>query len=160
MGTDGGRSGPAVNKYGWGKPPAVEDWLFAEGHSFDFFQAVRLLEMIHANGPTSHGERLVSPGQGADPAKEIVYFRSAVKLDFPASDVEHVKRRTDMPQREQPKAPAEMTVNFLGLAGGLGALDIPSTELVLERASHNDKALRDFLDIFNHRLVSLLYRIR
>jgi type VI secretion system ImpH/TssG family protein len=53
-----------------------------------------------------------------------------------------------------------MTVNFLGLAGCLGALDIPSTELVLQRASHNDKALRDFLDIFNHRLVSLLYRIR
>ena len=53
-----------------------------------------------------------------------------------------------------------MTVNFLGLAGSLGALDIPSTELVLQRASHNDSALRDFLDIFNHRLVSLLYRIR
>ena len=53
-----------------------------------------------------------------------------------------------------------MTVNFLGLAGSLGALDIPSTELVLQRASHNDKALGDFLDIFNHRLVSLLYRIR
>jgi type VI secretion system protein ImpH len=53
-----------------------------------------------------------------------------------------------------------MTVNFLGLAGCLGALDIPSTELVLQRESHNDKALKDFLDIFNHRLVSLLYRIR
>jgi type VI secretion system protein ImpH len=160
MGTDGGRSGPAVNKYGWGKGSAVEDWLFAEGHSFDFFQAVRLLEIIHNNGPTPPGERLVSPGQSADPTREIVHFRSAVKLDFPTSDIAQVKRRKDIPLREQPKAPAEMTVNFMGLAGGLGALDIPSTELVLERASHNDKALKDFLDIFNHRLVSLLYRIR
>ena len=160
MGADGGRSSTAVSKYGWGKAPAVEDWLFAEGHSFDFFQAVRLLEMIHGNGPTSHGERLVPPGQGADPTKEIVHFRSAVKLDFPASDIDQIKRTKDIPQREQPKAPAEMTVNFLGLAGGLGALDIPSTELVLERTSHNDKAFKDFLDIFNHRLVSLLYRIR
>jgi len=80
MGTDGGRSSPAVNKYGWGKSAAVEDWLFAEGYCFDFFQAVRLLEMIHSNGPTAPGERLVSPGQGADPTKEIVHFRSAVKL--------------------------------------------------------------------------------
>ena len=156
MGADVGRNSPAVNKYGWGKSGGVEDWLFAEGHRFDFFQAVRLLEIIH----TRHGESLSSPGQGADPAKEIINFRSAVKLDFPASDIAQVKRTRDIPQREQPTAPAEMTVNFLGLAGCLGALDIPSTELVLQRESHNDKALKDFLDIFNHRLVSLLYRIR
>jgi type VI secretion system ImpH/TssG family protein len=31
---------------------------------------------------------------------------------------------------------------------------------VLQRASQKDTALKDFLDIFNHRLVSLLYRIR
>ena len=156
MGADGGRSNPAVNEYGWGKYTAVEDWLFAEGHRFDFFQAVRLLEIIQ----THRGERLLSPGQGADPTKEIIHFRSAVKLAFPASDIAHVKRTKDLPTREQPKTPTEMTVNFLGLAGGLGALDIPSTELVLQRAKHNDKALEDFLDIFNHRLVSLLYRIR
>ncbi|HEY0764080.1 MAG TPA: type VI secretion system baseplate subunit TssG [Pyrinomonadaceae bacterium] len=156
MGADGGRNSPAVNNYGWGKESTVEDWLFAEGHRFDFFQAVRLLEFIH----TSKGERLVSPGQSADPAKEIVHFRSVVNLDFPSSDVAQVKRKKDIPKREQPKAPSEMSVNFLGLAGCLGALDTPSTELVLQRESHNDKALGDFLDIFNHRLVSLLYRIR
>lgn len=156
MGADGGRSDPAVDKYGWGKETAVEDWLFAEGHRFDFFQAVRLLEIIQ----THRGERLLPPAQGADPSKEIIHFRSAVKLGFPASDIANVRRTRDLPQREQPKTPTEMTVNFLGLAGGLGALDIPSTELVLQRTKQNDKALEDFLDIFNHRLVSLLYRIR
>jgi len=161
MGADGGPNSPAVNNYGWGKQTAIEDWLFAEGHRFDFFQAVRLLEMIHTlSGERVGGERLLPPGQSADPTKEIVHFRSVVKLDFPSSDVAQVKRRKDIPKREQPKAPAEMSVNFLGLAGCLGALDIPSTELVLQRESHNDKALKDFLDIFNHRLVSLLYRIR
>jgi type VI secretion system protein ImpH len=156
MGANGGRNSPAVNKYGWGKSAAVEDWLFAEGYRFDFFQAVRLLEIIH----TKHGGRLSPPGQTADPTDEIIHFRSAVKLDFPASDIDQVKRKKDIPAREQPAAPNEMTVNFLGLAGCLGALDIPSTELVLQRASHKDTALKDFLDIFNHRLVSLLYRIR
>ncbi len=90
----------------------------------------------------------------------MVHFRSTVKLDFPASDIAQVTRKQDIPKRAQPKAPAEMSVNFLGLAGALGALDIPSTELVLQRESQKDTALKDFLDIFNHRLVSLLYRIR
>ena len=165
MGTDGGRSRTAVNDYGWGKATAVEDWLFAEGHQFDFFQAVRLLEIIYTNGEHGPGtrERLSPPGQCSDPTREIVHFRSAVKLDFPASDIEDVKRTNDGRHHQRTKAlpvPTEMTVNFLGLAGSLGALDIPSTELVLQRTSHNDKALGDFLDIFNHRLVSLLYRIR
>ena len=111
MGADGGRNNPAVTDYGWGKQTAVEDWLFAEGHRFDFFQAVRLLEIIQ----TLNGERLVPPGQSADPAKEIVHFRSEVKLDFPSSDVAQVTRTRDIPTREQPKAPAEMAVNFLGL---------------------------------------------
>src|SRR6185369_4661416 len=158
MGTDGGRSSTAVNDFGWGKETAVEDWLFAEGHQFDFFQAVRLLEIIYTgdqHGSMVSHERLSAPGQGSDPTKEIVHFRSAVKLDFPSSDIEDVQRTKDQPFQHRKKAsPAatEMTVNFLGLAGSLGALDIPSTELVLQRASHNDKALGDFLDIFNHRL--------
>ena len=162
MGADGRRDSPAVNnpqavtEYGWGKKTAVEDGLFAEGHRFDFFQAVRLLEIIN----TSSSERFNSPAQGSDPSKEIVHFRSEVKLDFPTSDIAGLKRKEDIEPRERPRAPAEMSVNFLGLAGCLGALDIPSTELVIQRASRKDKALKDFLDIFNHRLVSLLYRIR
>ncbi len=54
----------------------------------------------------------------------------------------------------------EMTVNLMGLAGALGPLDMPTTELIIERAAKKDTALKDFLDIFNHRLISLLYRIR
>src|SRR5262249_43400945 len=56
--------------------------------------------------------------------------------------------------------PMKMTVNFLSLAGAAGSLPSPHTELILERDAHGDPALREFLDIFNHRLVSLLYRVR
>lgn len=131
---------------GWGKDHSVGEWLYEEPYGFDFFQAVRLLELA---SPDS------SPvGEGAEPAREAVRFRSGVGLDFPASDVAEVRAP------ESPHAPARMTVNFMGLAGATGPLNTPSTELIIERAWHGDEAPRDFLDIFNHRLVSLLYRTR
>jgi type VI secretion system protein ImpH len=170
MEANGRGTGDRVESYGWRKENAgaVEKGLFAEGHTFDFFQAVRLLEMIQAaDGLKTAAPRRASPGEGADPSKEVVRFRSAVNLDFPASDIADVNSGNGaqgpaamLDHFKQRKMPAEMTVNFLGLAGGLGALDIPTTELVLQRESRNDPALKDFLDIFNHRLVSLLYRIR
>jgi type VI secretion system protein ImpH len=132
--------------YGWGTNHSVAAGLFTAGHRFDFYQAVRLLELLQ---PES-----VAVGEGAEPHKEAVRFKSRVSLAFPATDVAAVR------PADNPGMPAEMTVNFMGLAGSLGPLPAPYTELVLERAWRQDTALGDFLDIFNHRLVSLLYRVR
>src|SRR5690606_21576846 len=41
-----------------------------------------------------------------------------------------------------------------------GPLPRPFTELLLERIARKDTAMRDFLDIFHHRIVSLAYRVR
>ncbi|HWM89366.1 MAG TPA: type VI secretion system baseplate subunit TssG [Thermoanaerobaculia bacterium] len=131
--------------YGWRESRSVEAGLFQEGHRFAFLQAVRLLESLYP-GKTP-------PGEGLDPRRELVRFRSKVRLDFPASDVEEVVAAVD-------GQPAEMTVNILGLAGILGPLPPSVTELILDRNWSGDRALRDFLDLFNHRLVSLLYRAR
>jgi type VI secretion system protein ImpH len=138
-----------VAAHGWGKNSPVDEWLYDEPYRFDFFQAVRLLELAdEARGPV---------GEGAEPAREAVRFKSAVGLAFPASDVAEVERRSGGGAHG---AAARMTVNFMGLAGALGPLHTPSTELIIESAWNRDTAFRDFLDIFNHRLVSLLYRIR
>lgn len=133
--------------HGWGKSARVIDWLFDEGHRFDFFQAVALLE-AHLAPP------LRSVGEGEQPSLEAVRFRSTIKLAFPETDVAAVKRP------EEQGDPASMIVNFLGLAGAMGPLPLPFAELLAQRAARGDTAMRDFLDIFNHRLVSIVYRSR
>jgi type VI secretion system protein ImpH len=132
--------------FGWQGERSLEDWLFAEPYRFDFFQAVRLLECLR---PESE-----SPGHGSEPEREAVRFRSRVGLDFPASEVQQIIRAAEA------DSPAEMTVNFMGLAGAFGPLAMPDTELLLERIRSRDFAARDFLDTFNHRLVSLMYQVR
>lgn len=136
-----------VATYGWRNRRSLKAGLFEEGHRFSFVQAVRLLEEMAAR------ENRTSPGEGTDPEREVVHFSHAVRMDFPANDIEEVKE-------PKPGKPVRMTVNLLGLAGALGPLPVPVSELIVERVFRKDDALRDFLDIFNHRLVSLLYRER
>lgn len=133
-----------LSQFGWKSESSVKDWLFAEGYKFDFYQAVRLLEMLLPD--------CESAGEGFDPHQEAVRFQSNNGLSFPASDVQEVVSPAGQ------SLPARMLVNFLGLAGAHGPLPHPFTELILERIRQRDTALRDFLDIFNHRLVSLMYR--
>lgn len=132
--------------HGWGTDGSVAQLLFSEGWRFELFQAIRLIEKMTRDR--------VPVGEGSDPAQEAVRFVSRVGFDFPASEVQQV----ELPREEG--EPARVTVNVMGLAGALGPLPAPFTELLLERAGRKDTAFRDFLDIFNHRLLSLLYRAK
>ncbi len=131
--------------YGWRQIAPVRQALFDEGYRFGFFQAVHLLEVLYPDR--------VPPGEGIEPEREVVRFSSRVGLDFPASEVDEVREA-------EGDEPARMTVNVMGLAGVLGPLPASVTELLLDRLAHRDTAFRDFLDLFNHRLLSLLYRGR
>ncbi len=131
--------------HGWGTARPLAELIYQKGHLFDFFQAVRLLEIL--------APEKVPLGEGSEPEKEAVRFKSNVEMSFPASDL------SDIISAEREEDPAQMIVNFMGLAGALGALPDPYAELILERKSRKDTAFKDFLDIFNHRLISLLYRI-
>lgn len=127
---------------------SVAEGLFAEPYRFDFFQAVRLLESI---SPTRR-----PVGREGSPASEVVRFRALQSLTFPPSSVVALSQPASADQLPV------MVVTFLGITGPSGVLPRHYTELLLrlERESSAPErfALRDWLDLFNHRLISLFAR--
>jgi type VI secretion system protein ImpH len=118
--------------------------LFNEPYRFDFFQAVRLLERIYPDR--------FAVGRNNNPLREVVRFRTRISLEFPPSQIHDIKISKDNDR------PAEMMVAFMGLVGPTGLLPTHYTELIMERIRYKDTTLWDFLDIFNHRMLSLFYR--
>jgi type VI secretion system protein ImpH len=108
--------------------------------SFRFFQAVLLLERMF-------------PRRSAigdfDPNTEPVQFGAHPSLAFPPSEIQEI---------DWTQEPPRMYVNFMGLQGPMGVLPSVYTELIEERAKKRDRSLTDFLDIFNHRFISLFYK--
>ena len=120
--------------------------MFDEPYRFDFFQAVRLLERVYPE------RRPV--GRASDPSREVARFRTRVSLAFPPSQI-HQLTRGDSGEEERPP---QMMVAFMGLTGPQGVLPHHYTELLVDRVRYKDTALWEFLDVFNHRAISLFYR--
>jgi type VI secretion system protein ImpH len=120
----------------------LRELLADEPFRTHFFQAVRLL----ARSDPEHN----SVGRFVQPATEVVRFAARASMEFPASEVHTLDWKAP--------GPPIMTVNFMGLTGPTGILPLVYTELVMERMRSKDHALREMLDIFNHRMISLFYR--
>ena len=131
---------PSAPKNLMGSPLGEE--LLEDAHSFEFFQAVSLLQRLRTD--------MRPVGGFSSPESEVVRFRVNQRLGFPASEIQNLELKDD--------APAEMMVNFMGLTGPQGVLPYTYSELILERARAKDYSLAAFLDIFNHRAISLFYR--
>lgn len=131
------------------KPPGsrpgfafLQQRLEESGFSFEFFQAVRLLERLYP-------ER--DPVGRFTPAKnEVARFAVNQEIGFPASEVEGIT----FTEGEQPR----VFVNFMGLTGPMGVLPLYYSEFLRERARNKDKTAAAFFDIFNHRIISLFYQ--
>ncbi len=137
--------------------PSLKQYFAQEPYCFDFFQAVRLLERSF---PSRFGV-----GRDANPSQEVVHFHNHVSLNFPPSQINKLVFQTDdqsiekpASEKPTPEKPAQMSVAFIGMAGVTGVLPTPYTELLIERRRYKDQTLADFLDIFNHRMISLFYR--
>jgi type VI secretion system protein ImpH len=136
--------------------PGLSEELRQRPARFDFFQAVRLLErQARAQAQEDPAGPRQPVGQDWAPRQEAVRFRALPSLNFPAGAVS----RIDEPApADGVTAPPEMVVSFLGLTGPQGVLPAHYTTLLMRRIRDKDYALRDFLDLFNHRLISLFFR--
>lgn len=144
------------------------DRLSEEPHRFEFHQAVRLLEQWFKALPAHEQPRL--------------QFRNHLSLSFPASEIAQIHWKECAPEERSqheelpsaseacsgadtaapPSSPTweriELTPAFMGFLGTSGTLPLVYTEqfLIREQAQRSDAA-RAFLDIFQHRAVSLFH---
>lgn len=132
--------------------------LFRAPYRFDFFQAVRLIERWYDERSRRDPRWRREPVGLDQPLREVVRFRALPSLGFPAGEISQIREPPEGPGAEPGSPPPEMVVAFLGLIGPSGVLPRHYTELVLRRIRDKDFALRDFLDLFHHRLISLFFR--
>lgn len=152
-------SGIAASAAAFGmKPSSLLDELFTHPQRFDFFQAVRLLVLAALEDTRSGKPKRTAVGEDASPRSEVVRFRSLVSHSFPVSSIADLKRGEEADGGDDHGHPPEMTVAFFGLTGPSGVLPQHYTQLLIERVRRKDESLRDFLDLFHHRLISLFYR--
>ncbi len=131
-----------------GPPRSVMRKLYTEAYCFDFFQAVRLLTRLDTTKrPIGHAVLL---------RDESVRVRAHLSLNFPASQIYEL-----LPPSSYLPTPI-LRVTFMGLIGPSGVLPQHYTELLIrlqrEQRGEERSALRSWLDIFHHRLISLFYR--
>ena len=147
--------------------------LLTRGWEFDFFPAVRLLQRF-ANADADIGDR-------GPVSAESIRFRPRLSVGFPSTEVGRVATERAADGRTRYR----LDVTFMGLYGVSTPLPLHySIDLLrsvdpyvpVDRADGeadasspfdpnepscgpgDTNAVRDFLDIFHHRLISLLYR--
>lgn len=123
---------------------ALNELLLSEGRTFAFFQAVQLM---HRLDPKS-----APVGELGPPSSEPVRFRQEVSLAFPPSDIAAITGRPGAANR------FTLTTSFFGLLGVSSPLAARLTEDLLRIDEDEAETVKQFYDLFHHRLLSLFYR--
>jgi len=138
--------------------PAVIERLFAQPYRFEYFQAVRMLELWLKR----HG----SPQEGA--VANFLRFQNSTSLAFPASQLEALQpepRDTAIDARGLGEALKSaqlryirITPAFMGFLGNSGTLPAHYTERIAAHTLYQkDEGPRAFLDTFSNRALALFY---
>jgi type VI secretion system protein ImpH len=116
--------------------------------------AAALLLLLPGDTPASALRRRTHLGRQGPAGKEAIRLRPDVSLAFPTQDVKALEfmETPDAGDAAFPDYDA-----FLGLYGSDSPLPTFYTEDLLWKET-NQKAVLDFLDLFHHRVLSLLYR--
>jgi type VI secretion system protein ImpH len=137
--------------------PAVIERLFREPYRFEYFQAVRMLELwLRATARAQQG--LVA---------DFLRFQNSTSLALPASQLEAPGRaaraRRDSAALDEALARTlrwvRLTPAFMGLLGGSGVLPAHYTERIAEQQFNapQGRGPRAFLDTFSNRSLALFY---
>jgi type VI secretion system protein ImpH len=138
--------------------PGVIERLFAEPQRFEYFQAVRMLELwLKRNGV---------PHEGA--VANFLRFQNSVSLNFPPSQLEALQPEPrelardaqslgEALQRAELKY-IRITPAFMGMLGMTGSLPAHYTErIAAHQLFDKDEGPRAFLDTFSNRALALFY---
>ncbi|WP_431823228.1 type VI secretion system baseplate subunit TssG [Burkholderia sp. F1] len=144
MAAQQGAAGPAMRSVELPNLDPLVASLLARAPRMGFMQLCRLLELSVSDRPVFGMQDAVE--------HEPVRFRPRPRMGFPAGEVASVEF-----DDERPDAPPTVRTTFMGLYGVDAA--VPShmiDEITLREEGH--EVVEAFLDQFNHRFVTLLYR--
>ena len=138
--------------------PAVIERLFQEPYRFEYFQAVRLLELwFKRQGASGHGL-----------AANFLRFQNSTSLGFPASQLAAVDTEPRELARDAGSLGAALasgalkyvriTPSFMGLLGSTGVLPSHYTERIAAHQMYQkDDGPRAFIDTYSNRSLALFY---
>ena len=138
--------------------PAVIERLFQEPYRFEYFQAVRLLELWLKR----HG----ASGPGVVAA--FLRFQNSTSLAFPASQLEALDTEPRALARDAASLVSALssgalkyvrvTPSFMGLSSSTGVLPAHYTErIAAHQMVQKDEGPRAFLDTYSNRSLALFY---
>lgn len=138
--------------------PAVIERLFREPYRFDYFQAVRMLELWLKRHGKPHPDTVV----------QWLRFQNSTSLAFPASQLEAIATEPRQIGRDAAALGAALqsgqlryirvTPAFMGLLSGHGVLPVHYTERIADhQMRQGDEGPRALLDTFSNRSLALFY---
>ncbi|OCG21362.1 MULTISPECIES: type VI secretion system baseplate subunit TssG [unclassified Gilliamella] len=110
----------------------------------NFYRFCQLIEQMYADEPVL--------GKHETPLADPLRFAPSIDMSFPASELKCIERAPYI------NRPTTVRTRFLGLYGVDSVLPLGLLDNIIRR-EENYQVMTDFLDIFNHRVITQFYRI-
>ncbi|MCX8579393.1 MULTISPECIES: type VI secretion system baseplate subunit TssG [unclassified Gilliamella] len=110
----------------------------------NFYRFCQLLEQMYSVDPIL--------GKHESPAADPLRFAPSVDMSFPASELKYIEKAPYI------NRPTTVRTRFLGLYGVDAVLPLGLIDNIIRR-DENYQVMTDFLDMFNHRVITQFYRI-